>query len=280
MVFNKSIIGFPIFEAMKGIKIIFWTLWRIWFYVLMTLPILVMFPFLVASILSDKGYPYFFKMARIWAKFILFGMGFYYKIERAQVLEYDKSYMIVANHSSMVDIMLMLVVIKNPFVFVGKKELGKIPLFGFFYKRTCILVDRGCSKSRLEVFNQAQKRISRGLSVCIFPEGGVPNDESIVLDTFKDGAFRLALEHQIPIIPITFGDNKKRFSYTFFSGSPGIMRTTIHQQIDTYGKTGVDRKAIREEARAVVYSKLVDYEKMKLERSMPLNKVFKKKRVG
>jgi 1-acyl-sn-glycerol-3-phosphate acyltransferase len=280
VVFNKSIIGFPIFEAMKGIKIIFWTLWRIWFYVLMTLPILVMFPFLVASILSDKGYPYFFKMARIWAKFILFGMGFYYKIERAQVLEYDKSYMIVANHSSMVDIMLMLVVIKNPFVFVGKKELGKIPLFGFFYKRTCILVDRGCSKSRLEVFNQAQKRISRGLSVCIFPEGGVPNDESIVLDTFKDGAFRLALEHQIPIIPITFGDNKKRFSYTFFSGSPGIMRTTIHQQIDTYGKTGVDRKAIREEARAVVYSKLVDYEKMKLERSMPLNKVFKKKRVG
>jgi 1-acyl-sn-glycerol-3-phosphate acyltransferase len=280
VVFNKSIIGFPIFEAMKGIKIIFWTLWRIWFYVLMTLPILVMFPFLVASILSDKGYPYFFKMARIWAKFILFGMGFYYKIERAQVLEYDKSYMIVANHSSMVDIMLMLVVIKNPFVFVGKKELGKIPLFGFFYKRTCILVDRGCSKSRLEVFNQAQKRISRGLSVCIFPEGGVPNDESIVLDTFKDGAFRLALEHQIPIIPITFGDNKKRFSYTFFSGSPGIMRTTIHQQIDTYGKTGVDRKAIREEARAVVYSKLVDYEKMTLERSMPLNKVFKKKRVG
>jgi 1-acyl-sn-glycerol-3-phosphate acyltransferase len=280
VVFNKSIIGFPIFEAMKGIKIIFWTLWRIWFYVLMTLPILVMFPFLVASILSDKGYPYFFKMARIWAKFILFGMGFYYKIERAQVLEYDKSYMIVANHSSMADIMLMLVVVKNPFVFVGKKELGKIPLFGFFYKRTCILVDRGCSKSRLEVFNQAQKRISRGLSVCIFPEGGVPNDESIVLDTFKDGAFRLALEHQIPIIPITFGDNKKRFSYTFFSGSPGIMRTTIHQQIDTYGKTGVDRKAIREEARAVVYSKLVDYEKMKLERSMPLNKVFKKKRVG
>jgi len=188
-------------------------------------------------------------------------MGFHYKIDRAQVLESDKSYMIVANHTSMADIMLMLAVVQNPFVFVGKQELGKIPLFGFFYKRTCILVDRGCSKSRMEVFNQAQKRINRGLSVCIFPEGGVPDDESIVLDTFKDGAFRLALDHQIPIVPITFGDNKKRFSYTFFSGSPGVMRVKIHQQVETSTKTGSDRKAIREEVREVVYSQLLDYEK-------------------
>lgn len=247
---------------MKGIKIIFWTLWRIWFYVLMAIPILIMFPFLVASILTEKGYPYFFKMARIWAKFILFGMGFYYKIDRKQELDRHKSYMIVANHTSMVDIMLMLAIIKNPFVFVGKQELARIPLFGFFYKRTCILVDRGCSKSRMEVFNQAQKRINRGLSVCIFPEGGVPDDESIVLDSFKDGAFRLAIEHQIPIVPISFGDNKRRFSYTFFSGSPGLMRTKIHQQIETKDRTGAaDRKAIREEVRAVIYSQLIEYEK-------------------
>lgn len=245
---------------MKGIKIIFWTLWRMWFYVLFTIPIVIMLPFLVASIVSERGYPYYFKMSRIWAKFILFGMGFYYKIERNQTLEPNKSYMIVANHTSMVDIMLMLAVVKSPFVFVGKKELAKIPLFGFFYKRTCILVDRGCSKSRLEVFNQAQKIIDRGLSVCIFPEGGVPDDESIVLDTFKDGAFRLAIEHQIPILPITFADNKKRFSYTFFSGSPGIMRAKIHPQIVTFGKTGVDRRHIREEVRDVIYTQLVEFE--------------------
>ena len=232
----------------------------------MAIPILIMFPFLLASILTEKGYPYFFKMARIWAKFILFGMGFYYKIDKNQIFETDKSYMIVANHTSMVDIMLMLAVVKNPFVFVGKQELAKIPLFGFFYKRTCILVDRGCSKSRMEVFNQAQKRINRGLSVCIFPEGGVPNDESIVLDTFKDGAFRLAIEHQIPIVPITFGDNKKRFSYTFFSGSPGIMRVKIHHQIDTFGKIGVERKAIREAVRDVIYSQLITFDSPKKNR--------------
>lgn len=248
---------------MKGIKIIFWTLWRIWFYILMTIPIVIMFPFLIISILSEKGYPYFFKMARIWAKFILFGMGFYYKVEKEQNLDTHKSYMIVANHTSMADIMLMLAVIKNPFVFVGKQELAKIPLFGFFYKRTCILVDRNCSKSRMKVFEKAQKRINRGLSVCIFPEGGIPDDESIILDSFKEGAFRLAIDHQIPIVPVSFGDNKKRFSYTFFSGSPGIMRVKIHKQIATENKTASDRKIIREEVRNIILSQLLEFEAKK-----------------
>ena len=125
--------------------------------------------------------------------------------------------MLVANHTSMTDIMLMLYLSRNPFVFVGKKELAKIPLFGFFYKRTCILVDRYSAKSRHEVFVRAQNKLNQGLSVCIFPEGGVPDDKNVVLDQFKDGAFRLAIEHGIPVIPLTFHDNKKRFSYDVFS---------------------------------------------------------------
>ena len=248
---------------MKGIQIILWTLWRIWFYILMAIPILIMFPFLILSILSEKGYPYFFFMARIWAKFILFGMGFYYKVESEQVVDENKSYMIVANHTSMADIMLMLAIIKNPFVFVGKQELARIPIFGFFYKRTCILVDRSDSQSRMAVFAKAQKRIESGLSVCIFPEGGVPNDESILLDNFKEGAFRLAIEHQIPVLPISFGDNKQRFPYTFFAGSPGIMRVKIHKQVDTQGKTNVDRKIIREQIRNIIYSQLLVFEARK-----------------
>ncbi|OAZ03304.1 1-acyl-sn-glycerol-3-phosphate acyltransferase [Flavobacterium succinicans] len=227
----------------------------------MAIPILVMFPFLVISILTESGYPYFFKMARIWAKVILFGMGFNYKVKQEPIIAAKTSYMIVANHTSMADIMLMLAIIKNPFVFVGKQELSKIPLFGFFYKRTCILVDRGSAKSRRAVFEAAQQRINRGLSVCIFPEGGVPDDESILLDEFKDGAFRLAIEHQIPILPITFPDNKKRFSYTFFSGSPGLMRAHIHPILQTNGLTGEARKEIKERVRLIILNKLSDFEK-------------------
>jgi len=157
-----------------------------------------------------------------------------------------------------------LAVVRNPFVFVGKKSLVKIPLFGFFYKRTCILVDRNSSRSRMEVFNRAQKRLDQGLSICIFPEGGVPDDESILLDEFKDGAFRLAIEHQIPIVPITFADNKERFSYTFLSGSPGLMRVKIHNFVETKGKSIEDKKdikAVKEQVKAIIYNQLLLFRK-------------------
>lgn len=240
---------------MAIIKYPFWIFYRVWFYVLVALPIILLLPILLLSISREKWYPFFFKLARFWAKFILIGMGFNYKIIRNQKPEPKKSYMFIANHTSMVDIMLMLVSVKNPFVFVGKKELAKIPLFGFFYKRTCILVDRSSAKSRQAVFLRAQKRLKQGLSICIFPEGGVP-EEHVVLDSFKDGAFRLAINHQIPIVPMTFYDNKKRFSYTFFSGGPGRMRARIHEFLSTEGLTIEDTKALNEKSRKIIWDEL------------------------
>lgn len=245
---------------MKIVKYIFWTLYRIWFYILVALPILVMFPILLISISKESWYPFFFKIARVWAKFILIGMGFNYKIEREQIPEKDKSYMFIANHTSMADIMLMLVSVKNPFVFVGKKELAKIPLFGFFYKRTCILVDRSSAKSRQAVFIRAQRRLKTGVSICIFPEGGVP-EEHIELDEFKDGAFRLAINHQIPIVPLTFADNKKRLSYTFFSGGPGKMRVKMHNFLSTVGLTIDNTKSLNEKGRHIILKQLQTFNK-------------------
>ncbi|MGB1307365.1 MAG: lysophospholipid acyltransferase family protein [Oceanihabitans sp.] len=240
---------------MKIFKYFFWIFYRIWFYILVAIPILLLFPILVVSIAKESWYPFFFKIARLWAKFILIGMGFNTKIEQEQIPNKSKSYMFIANHTSMADIMLMLVAVKNPFVFVGKKELAKIPLFGFFYKRTCILVDRSSERSRKAVFLRAQRRLKQGVSICIFPEGLVP-EEHIVLTDFKDGAFRLAINHQIPIVPLTFGDNKKRFSYTFFSGSPGVMRVKIHTFIDTKGLTITDTKTVNKQARDLILKQL------------------------
>jgi 1-acyl-sn-glycerol-3-phosphate acyltransferase len=241
---------------MKLFKYLFWLLYRIWFYLLVLLPIILLFPLILITILSEKSYPLFFKIARLWARVILIGMGFRYSIKGTENFEEGKSYMLVANHTSMTDIMLMLLAVKNhPFVFIGKKELVNIPIFGFIYKRVCILVDRENSKSRFAVFERAQKRIQQGLSICIFPEGGVP-DESILLDEFKDGAFRIAIEHQLTIVPITFYDNKKRFSFTFFSGSPGKMRAKIHPTIETIGKTMDDKLHLKQHVREIILSEL------------------------
>ncbi|WP_037324845.1 lysophospholipid acyltransferase family protein [Salinimicrobium terrae] len=231
-------------------------LWRIWFYILMAIPIIVFFPFLLLFTSQTKFYPQFFMIARWWALFILYGMGFFPKIEREQKFVKGKSYMLVANHTSMTDIMLMLAAVKRPFVFVGKKELVKIPLFGYFYKRTCILVDRGNQRSRKEVFDSAQRRLNNGTSICIFPEGGVPGDTSVLLDSFKDGAFRLAIAHQIPIVPLVFHDNKKRFPYIFTKGSPGRMRVKIKKFIPTEGLGQENKKEVREKTREVFLQEL------------------------
>ena len=241
---------------MKILKYLLVALYRIWFYILVALPILLMFPLLLLSISKESWYPFFFKLARLWATIIIFGMGFYPIIKREAIYEKGSSYMFVSNHTSMADIMLMLYTIKNPFVFVGKKELSKLPLFGFFYKRTCILVDRHSPKSRREVFDSAQKKLNQGLSVCIFPEGGVPDDNSLILDEFKDGAFRLAIEHNIPIAPMTFHDNKNRFSYEFLRVSPGKMRVKVHDVLPTKILDLDDKRMLKNQTREIILSEL------------------------
>jgi len=233
------------------------TIYRIWFYILVTVPIITFFPFLLIFTFYEKWYPQFFWMARnLWAKPILYGMGCPPHIAWKQKIERGKSYMLVANHTSMLDIMLMLYVSKNPFVFVGKKELIKIPLFGFFYKRVCILVDRDDSKSRTAVYMRAQRRLSDGLSICIFPEGGVPS-EDVVLDEFKDGAFKMAVAHKIDVVPMTFHDNKKRFSFTFFSGGPGSVGVTVHNFFPTSHLTENNKSALREKVRNIILKALI-----------------------
>lgn len=166
--------------------------------------------------------------------------------------------MLSANHTSLIDIMLMLAVVnENPFVFVGKAELAKLPVLGFVYKRTMILVDRSNAHSRRAVFEQANQRIKSGRSVCIFPEGEVPKDESLVMTSFKNGAFILAIEHKIPIVPISFYDNKKRFSYTFFSGSPGKLRVKFHKPIDTLNMTvAKDKNKLKKKVFDLLYKDL------------------------
>ena len=151
----------------------------------------------------------------------------------------------------------MLSVVKTPLVFVGKAELGKIPIFGYFYKRTCILVDRNNSSSRRAVFDEAERRLKSGLSVCIFPEGKVPDDESVVLDEFKSGAFVLAIDHNIPVVPMSFYDCKKRFSYTFFSGSPGDLRVKVHPFVETTHEELSSKRKVKKEVHKIIYDDLI-----------------------
>ncbi len=248
---------------MKIFSYFFILVWRIWFYCWLLLTIIPVFPVLLVVTSSEKMYPTFYKIARAWAKTLLFVMGFKVDVIEEQVLKKEKSFMFCPNHTSMIDVFVMLAITKNPFVFVGKIELTKIPIFGFFYKRTCIIVDRSDSKSRSAVFDKARLRLDDGLDICIFPEGLVPDDESVILADFKNGAFRLAIEYQIPIVPITMYDCKKLFSYTFFSGSPGKLRVKVHSVISTEGLILKDSNSLKKQTFEVIYNELETDEKQR-----------------
>ncbi|MCB0484587.1 MAG: 1-acyl-sn-glycerol-3-phosphate acyltransferase [Flavobacteriaceae bacterium] len=242
---------------MNLLKNIFRIFWRAWFYGWVFFSILAALPLLIILISNDKFYKTFFKVAILWGKTILFVMGFKPVVTSEEEIIPDKSYMYIANHTSLVDVMLMLAVMKNPAVFVGKKELIKLPVFGYVFRRTSIYVDRSNEKSRREVYVRAQEKLNRGLSIVIFPEGLVPH-EDVILSEFKNGAFRLAIEHQIPIIPMTFYDCKKRFSWTFFSGWPGNMRVKIHKFLQTDRLTLEDMENLKQQAYNIIYNELVN----------------------
>jgi 1-acyl-sn-glycerol-3-phosphate acyltransferase len=124
----------------------------------------------------------------------------------------------------------MLITCKKPFVFVGKKELYKIPLFGYIYKRAAIMVDRSDSKSRFEVYGKANEMLKAGYNVCIFPETNYL-DDTIILGDFKRGAFKIAIENNLPIIPLVFYDLKLKHPWYPKFGSLGKLRVKVLDKI-------------------------------------------------
>ena len=243
-----------IFGPMQRLLLI---LWRVWFYTLAAIPVLVLFPILAFFVLIPNGYPYLFWIARnIWSPWILLGMGFWPFIKDHSGASRKKSFLLIANHTSYIDPFLMLRAWKTPFVFVGKKELVAIPVFGFLYKRAAIMVDRSDKKSRFAVYGLANKVIHGGYSVCIFPEKDYV-DESILLNPFKRGAFKLAIEHQLPVLPMVFYDPKRMFPWYTTYGFPGAMRVAIYPPFETNGMTEADIPELQQKAFDFIEEKLL-----------------------
>ena len=240
---------------MNLIKIPFLLIWRLWFYILMICTILLMAPFLLVLTAKESYYSAFWKLIRAWSYLLLYGMGFRIKKQIDEELDRNQSYMFCPNHASFMDPFVLIVLSKNPIVFVGKKELVKIPIFGFFYKRVVIMVDRSNPSSRKRVFEMAKKRLHGGTSIGIFPEGLVP-EEDVILAPFKKGAFSLAIQHQIPIVPQTYYDCKRLFSWDFLKGGTGTFRVRQHQFIETKGLKNEDLEHVKEKTFQIIHNEL------------------------
>ncbi len=242
---------------MRIIKIPLLLIWRSWFYIMIFITIVIMSPLLFILSLKEQYYPRLWKLVRLWSKVLIYGMGFRLDIEFEQEIESNKSYMFCPNHGSLMDGFVLVASSVNPIVFVGKKELAKIPIFGFFYKKVVIMVDRSNPGSRKRVYEMAKRRLKNGMSIGIFPEGLVPN-ENVVLAPFKNGAFSLAIEHQIQIIPQVYYDCKRLFSWNFLKGGPGVFRIKQCNFINTKGLKKRDLDSLKDKVFSLIYNNLLD----------------------
>ncbi len=231
-------------------------LWRVWFVIVAAVPILIGLPVIYYSIAFDKQ-KLFTWLKHAWGSWVLFWMGFRVKADNQATIDPHQSYVIIGNHTSVMDIMVLLKVIKLPFVFVGKIELSKIPIFGYLYKKSNVMVDRKSPRSRKEVYTQVVDFVKKGNSLAIYPEGGVP-DPSVFLAPFKNGAFRIAIEHKLPIIPMVYYDNKRKYPYDIFKGSPGTLRVKILPVIQTDQLTLDDVDELRDFAYNLIYTELMN----------------------
>lgn len=226
---------------MRLIKQIFGVTWKMLFLLNFVLTLIVLFPLFALFLFNKSWYKYCFKLMRIWANYLIY-FDFIW-IDKKQLAALPKApYIICANHTSYLDIVLTYCVFGDYFVFMGKNELRKVPLFNIFFKDMNILVDRKSATGSHRAFLRAGAEIDKGHCVALFPEGTIAPKAPQMLP-FKNGAFKLALEKQVPIVPVTFINNWNLLEDKAFWKSrcrPGIATIVIHPHIETKGMTEED----------------------------------------
>jgi 1-acyl-sn-glycerol-3-phosphate acyltransferase len=115
---------------------------------------------------------------------------------------------------------------------IAKKELLKIPVFGWIAKSATVIVDRSSGESRKRSIDKIKRVLSHGISALIFAEG-TQNRSGELLQPFKDGAFRIARDTQLPILPIVIIGAGKLMPPSTINLRPGKIRIYVGAEIDT-----------------------------------------------
>ena len=160
------------------------------------------------------------------------------------------------NHFSYLDILSVNVQMPYYFNFMAKSELGKIPLFRVFFRTIDIPVDRKSISGARKAIEMSNDRMERDISLLNFPEGGIGTTVP-QMRAFKMGAFKLAIAHQVPVVPITIADNWKRLPSGGLDsgGTPGRMRMHVHRPISTTNLKEGDEEALASEVYRIIESK-------------------------
>ncbi len=189
---------------------------------------------------------------KIWARCWCALLFVRVKVENAEYIDKNTSYVFVANHQGAFDIFSIYGFLNHNFKWMMRKGLENIPLVGLACRAAGhIMVDKSTPAKLMKTMQTAEKRLSGGTSLVIFPEGRRTSDGS--LQPFKKGAFKLALEFKLPVVPITIDGSYKVMPRTSFSVTPGTIVLRIHKPIAP-GSDGHDIGKVVEESYNLIKS--------------------------
>lgn len=239
----------PIFVLHRVIIIrtILMPIWKLWFALCFAIPFLILFPIFYIA-LRTKKFDTVYKLKRVWARIISIGSFLYPQVHYVKHKhKFPRPCVVVSNHTSYLDIVFSPFYIDHTAVYMGKSELLQIPLFKYFFVYFDIPVKRKSVTDSHRAFKKAGEVIDSGISVVIYPEGTISDKGK--LKPFKNGAFKLAIEKQVPIVPVVNLNNWHFLENGGFfksNGRPGIPKIVVGEVISTEGMTDENLVELRD----------------------------------
>lgn len=241
---------------MKLFKNIFARFWAFWGLITFVGTFLIIFiPSMIAYLIpGKKGQIYFLQVAKFWMFMWLNLIGCRLKISGRENFKPGKTYIVIYNHNAFLDAPISAPYVPGANKTIAKKTFTRIPLFGWFYARGSVLVDRKNDKSRSSSFDEMKRVLKMGYHMCIYPEG-TRNRTKMPLKTFYDGAFRLSQATGNEIIPAVISGTKRAMPiHKKFYLLPLPIELQYFPAISPNGK---DLEKLKSEARQVMWNAYV-----------------------
>jgi 1-acyl-sn-glycerol-3-phosphate acyltransferase len=187
----------------------------------------------------------------IWARLIAYLTPIFVRVVGRENIEKKQSYVIVCNHQSHYDVIVLYGWLGVDFRWVIKSELRKVPGLGIGCEKIGhIFIDRSNTKAALAAINAARNQIVDGTSVIFFPEGSRSRNNE--LGRFKKGAFKMAFDIKIPVLPITIIGTKNILPPKTIRLLPGKVKMIIHQPVDIAKYRDADINELMEKVRGII----------------------------
>ena len=236
----------------KGIRRIY----IIWAGLWWLLGFLLLFPFFSLCILVPATRILMPALNQIWC-WIFFPMAFLRVKTLGKKHLPEGPCIYISNHGSYLDIPLLTYVLPGFPAFMGKASLGRIPVFGFMFRNLHIVVDRNSSRGRAKALKDSLEILRNQRSIVIFPEGSIHHQLQPGLAAFKDGAFSLAIQTGLPLVPITICHNWYILPDDgHWLPRHGECKTIIHPAIPTKNLDEKDLSSLKEQCHSIISESL------------------------